>query len=330
MTHQIENALVLVEGVSKRYGRTLALDDVSLDVLPNELFALLGPNGAGKTTLVHILCTIQRPDSGRATVADMDVAREPVRARQRIGVVFQESSLDIRLTVFENLEFHGLIYGVPSSVRRQRIAQLLELVELTKWRDHLASSLSSGMKRRLEIARALIHDSRVLFLDEPTVGLDAQTRARIWEYIRRLQKERELTVVITTHYLDEVENSDRVCIIDHGRVLALQAPADLREAYGKELLRVRLSDESAEEEIRARYGERVSRQHDVLTVAAAGDEFIPRFLSEYGARLRSFEVETPSLEQVFLALTGREIRDQAAGARERTYEFGKRGGEHTR
>ncbi len=316
--------------VTKRYGRTLALDEVSLEVRENELFALLGPNGAGKTTLVHILCTIHPPDKGTVRVAGIDVVKQPLRARQNIGVVFQESSLDTRLTVFENLEFHGMIYGVPRALRRKRIDEMLELVELAKWREHLASSLSTGMKRRLEIARALIHDSRILFLDEPTVGLDAQTRVRTWEYIRKLQQERELTVLVTTHYIEEVEGCDRVCIIDQGKVCALDTPAALKAMYGQELVRVQLDDKAVESEVTTRYHERLVGRDGEYILIAGGKSFVEEFLKSYGAHIRALEMTTPSLENVFLAVTGKEVRDQAAGKREQTYEFGKRGGEHTR
>src|SRR5437879_8964306 len=175
---------VEIDHISKRYGRTLALDDVTFDVQRGDVFALLGPNGAGKTTLLHIHCTILRPDGGAARIGGVDVMKNPLGARRSLGVVFQEPSLDDRLTVTENLEFHGLVYGVPKTVRRARITEMLALVELEKWRDTLVRSLSSGMKRRLEIARALVHDSRILFLDEPTAGLDAQSRGRMWQYLR--------------------------------------------------------------------------------------------------------------------------------------------------
>ncbi|MEX2536812.1 MAG: ABC transporter ATP-binding protein [Trueperaceae bacterium] len=319
-----------VEGVSKRYGRTLALDAVDLGVAGGELFALLGPNGAGKTTLVHILATIHPPDEGIARVAGYDVAKQPLRARQNIGVVFQDSTLDTRLTVYENLDFHGRIYGVPGRLRRDRIREMLELVELTQWRDHLVSTLSSGMKRRLEIARALIHDSRILFLDEPTVGLDAQSRERMWEYIARLQRERELTILVTTHYIAEVENCDRVCIIDHGRILAQGTPDALRAAHGQEVLRIEPLDQGVVDEIAAQYGDVLAKSNGEVVLNVVGDDFVERFLAEYGMKIRSLSVEKPSLESVFLSLTGRELRDQAASARERTLEFGKRGGEHTR
>lgn len=323
-------SIIEVREVSKRYGRTLALDKISLQVQGGELFALLGPNGAGKTTLIHILCTIHPPDEGTARIAGFDVVKKPLQARQSIGVVFQESSLDDRLTVFENLDFHGRIYGVPGRLRRERIREMLELVELTQWRDHLVRALSSGMKRRLEIARALVHNSRILFLDEPTVGLDAQSRERIWEYIAKLQKERELTILVTTHYIGEVEGCDRVCIIDHGKILASGTPDALKAEHGQEILRIQPRDPGVTKEIADGYSEVVAQKNGEVILNIEGEGFVERFLAEYGAKIRSLSVEKPSLESVFLSLTGRELRDQAAGARERTYTFGKRGGEHTR
>src|ERR1700722_2381216 len=244
---------ILVDHVVKRYGRTVALTDVSFDVQRQELFALLGPNGAGKTTLLHILCTILQPDSGTVRIGGLDVIAHPTRGRRDVGVVFQEPSLDDRLTVHENLNFHGLVYGVPRRLRRQRIEEMLALVELTEWREKLVRTLSSGMKRRVEIARALIHDSRILFLDEPTVGLDAQSRERIWEYLGRLRSQRELTIVVTTHYIEEVEGCDRVCIIDRGQILAIDTPAALKAAHGQQLLRVVPREDATASEIMAAY-----------------------------------------------------------------------------
>jgi len=244
---------VVIDGVTKRYGRTLALDDVSLAVRPNELFALLGPNGAGKTTLLHILCTILKPDSGTARIGGVDVVAQALRARRSLGVVFQEPSLDDRLTVYENLNFHGLVYGVPAARRRSRIDEMLHLVELEEWRDSLVRTLSAGMKRRLEIARALVHDARVLFLDEPTVGLDAQSRGRLWQHVQTLRKKRDLTVIVTTHYIEEVEGCDRVCIIDHGHILTNDTPAALKLVHGQQLIRVVANDEPTAAEIVAAY-----------------------------------------------------------------------------
>ncbi len=321
---------IQVAAVSKRYGRTLALNDISFDVKREELFALLGPNGAGKTTLLHILCTILQPDSGTVRIGGLDVIAHPTRGRRDVGVVFQEPSLDDRLTVYENLNFHGLVYGVPRRLRRQRIDEMIELVELTDWREKLVRTLSSGMKRRVEIARALIHDSRLLFLDEPTVGLDAQSRERIWQYVGRLRSQRELTVVVTTHYIEEVEACDRVCVIDRGEILAMDTPAALKVAHGQQLLRVVPREDATAMEIMAAYPDTTVRRDAEIIVKSSGDAFAEAFLSRYGSRIRRLSVEEPSLESVFLSLTGREIRDQAAGARERTLAFGRQGGEHTR
>jgi len=321
---------IRVEGLSKRYGRTLALDEISFDVRSNEVFALLGPNGAGKTTLMHILCTILRPDSGAALIGDFDVVRQPLAARSRLGIVFQEPSLDDRLTVRENLELHGLVYGVPRKLRRQRIEEMLALVELTDWADKTARTLSSGMKRRLEIARALIHDSEILLLDEPTVGLDAQTRDRIWSYIRRLRDERQITLLVTTHYIEEVESCDRVCVVDHGKVLALDTPEALKRDHGQQYLRITPKTDTDRDAILARHRDRLTSEAGETILLASDDAFIETTLAEFGGRIRSLAIEVPSLETVFLSLTGRELRDKEAGARERTLAFGKRGGEHTR
>ena len=323
-------AAIRVEAVSKRYGRTLALDAVSFDVRERELFALLGPNGAGKTTLMHILSTLLVPDGGKAEVAGHDVVRAPLAARSRLGIIFQEPSLDDRLTVRENLNLHGLVFGVPRSVRRQRIDEMLALVELTDWADKTARTLSSGMKRRLEIARALMHDSEILLLDEPTVGLDAQTRERIWSYVRRLQADRALTVVVTTHYIEEVERCDRVCIIDAGKVRAIDTPDALRHAHGQQWLKVTPRADADRSEIVERFAERLVRGAGSEIVLKSDDAFVEAFLGEFGTRVRTLSNEVPSLESAFLSLTGHELRDQGAGARERTAAFGRRGGEHTR
>ena len=322
--------IVSVDGLSKRYGRTLALDGISLSIRSNELFALLGPNGAGKTTLIHILCTILAPDSGTVTVAGFDVVRQPLKARKHLGVVFQEPSVDDRLTVFENLNFHGLVYQVPAAVRHKRIDELLALVELEDWRHALVRSLSAGMKRRVEIARVLIHDSTVLILDEPTSGLDAQSRERIWAYLTRLRQERALTIIVTTHYIEEVEGCDRLCIIDHGHILAIDTPAALKAAHGRELLRVVPDDPATADAIRASYAAAKTGSDGTIVIEADGEVAAEAFLKAFGGRLRRLSIDSPSLESVFLSLTGRELRDQPAGRRERTYAFGRRGGEHTK
>jgi ABC-2 type transport system ATP-binding protein len=321
---------IRVDAVSKRYGRTLALDEISFDVRDRELFALLGPNGAGKTTLMHILCTILRPDGGTALVGGFDVLRQPLAARSRLGLVFQEPSLDDRLTLRENLELHGLVYGVPRKLRRQRIEELLALVDLADWADRPVQTLSSGMKRRLEIARALVHDAEIMLLDEPTVGLDAQTRDRIWSYIRRLREERQITLLVTTHYIEEVEACDRVCIVDHGKVLALDTPEALKRAHGRQVLRIVPRSDADRDAILARHADRVAGESGDAILLASDDALVETVLAAFGNRIRSLTVEVPSLETVFLSLTGKDLRDKAADPRERTLSFGKRGGEHTR
>ena len=322
--------VVRLANVTKRYGETLALDNISLDIAGSQLFALLGPNGAGKTTLLHILCTILQPDSGTAEICGHDILRRPLDARKNLGVVFQEPSLDDRLTVLENLDFHGLVYRVPRKLRKQRIEEVLALVELADWRDELVRTLSSGMKRRLEIARALIHDSRVVLLDEPTVGLDVQSRARIWQYLSELRRQRDITIIVTTHYIEEVEACDEVCIIDRGRVLAQDAPERLRANYGKQLIRLTPRDAEAETAILAEHADAVRNTAGQLLIQVESEATTDDFLGRFGTRVRQFDIETPSLETVFLSLTGRELRDKAAGGREQTYAFGRRGGEHTR
>lgn len=322
--------MVQVKDVSKRYGRTLALDSVSLDIGRNQRYAILGPNGAGKTTLIHALCTIHEVDSGTITVNSYDVKKQPRLARRHLGVVFQEPSLDTRLTVAENLEFHGLIYGVSAKTRRERSRDLLELVELTKWKDALVRSLSKGMQRRLEIARALVHDAKLLVLDEPTIGLDAQTRLNMWNYLTRLQQERELTILVTTHYIEEVEACDTVCVIDAGKVLAVGTPAELKSAHGETMVRVEAGDAESAASLQAAYPTAVKAGQDLL-VPIHDEGEIERLLAAFGSRLRAFTVERPTLESAFLNLTGRTIRDSASdSARERLLQFARQGGEHTR
>ncbi|RDE09923.1 ABC transporter ATP-binding protein [Pelagibacterium lacus] len=315
---------ISVRGVSKRYGRTLALDDVSLEVEAGRLFALLGPNGAGKTTLLHILSTILRPDSGVAEVAGVNVLTNPLDARQRIGMVFQEPSLDDRLTVQENLNFHGLVYGMSLADRRRRIEEMLELVELSDWREHLARQLSSGMKRRLEIARGLLHEPRILFLDEPTVGLDAQSRERIWMYLSELRARENLTIVVTTHYLEEVEYCDAVCIIDRGKVLAEGSPEELKAAHGKEFLRATALNAEAADRIHARHPEAI-RSGNSLVIEVKDAAFAPAFLAAFAGELETVSIDRPSLESVFLTLTGRDLRDKKAEPRDIVRAAGQRG-----
>lgn len=309
---ETRGAAIAAEGISKRFGRVQALDNVSLTVPDGSMFALLGPNGAGKSTMIDILCTIRPPDSGRALVAGHDVAATPLKVRKAIGVVFQDPTVDTRLTVRENLDFHGLVYQMGGAHRRRRIAEMLELVELADRADAVVRTLSSGMKRRLEIARALLHEPRVLFLDEPTVGLDAQSRARIWDYLRDLRGRSDLTIVVTTHYIDEVEACDHVCVIDGGKILADDTPAALKTRFGQTILRVTPANPAAAADLRARFPEALTGAKGQVLVPLAQPDAIGPLLAEIGPLVSAIELDQPSLESVFLSLTGRDLREEPA------------------
>lgn len=302
-------AAVSIQGVSKRFGRVLALDGLSLNIRQNEMFAILGPNGAGKSTLIMAICTLLRPDSGAITLQGIDVLRQPRQARRNLGVVFQDPSLDTRLSVWENLDFHGRVYGVPGALRRQRIEDLLAHAGLSDVRHRIVRGLSTGMKRRVEIIRALIHDSKVIILDEPTVGLDPQSRARLWEYLAQVRRDKQVTLIVTTHYIDEVEHCDRACIIDHGKLLALDTPAGLKAQYGRQTLRLTPRDAATAAQIRAAYPEAVQSPEGEIVLTMAEGTTEEQLLAAFGTQLRRFAVETSSLEGVFLRLTGREIRE---------------------
>ena len=224
--------IVEVEHLVKRYNGTVAVNDLSLAVEPGELFGFLGPNGAGKTTTISILCTLLAPTSGAARVAGFDCVRQSREVRRQIGIIFQEPSLDERLTAWENLLFHAMIYHLPVRTRKARIDEALAMVDLADRRDTIVKRFSGGMKRRLEIARGLLHQPQVLFLDEPTIGLDPQTRRRMWEFIEQLRADTQITLFLTTHYMEEAEVCDRIAIIDHGRLVALGSPDQLKQEHG--------------------------------------------------------------------------------------------------
>ena len=234
--------MIEVEHLVKRYGRLEAVRDVSFTVNEGEVFGFLGPNGAGKTTTINVLCTLLRPSAGRAIVAGYDVTRQRSEVRRSIGLVFQDPTLDEYLTAQQNLTFHAFAYGVPGDVRRQRMEELLTLVGLWDRRREQVSRYSGGMRRRLELVRGLLHRPRLLFLDEPTLGLDPQTRQRIWEYIAELRARDSLTVFLSTHYMDEAEHCDRIAIIDDGRIVALDTPDRLKPTVGGDVVTSRVED----------------------------------------------------------------------------------------
>ncbi|RDE10070.1 ABC transporter ATP-binding protein [Pelagibacterium lacus] len=312
MTPHTASGIEIVH-LSHAFAGRKVLDDISLSIEEGTSVALLGPNGAGKTTLMNILCALIKPDSGRVMLDGVDLARQPDAIRRRIGAVFQDPSLDTRLTAWENLEFNGLVYGLPRRERARRIDEVLDLVELGDWRDEIVKGFSGGMKRRLEIARALMHQPRILFLDEPTVGLDPQTRARIWSYLEHLRTHRNLTQLITTHYVEEVAGHDRICIIDRGKLLANGTPEELRARHGTSMIRCMPRDAETEAALRAAYPDIRSLAGGRLGVALASPDMLDAFLATYGTRLRQIQIDEPSLETVFLSLTGRELRDRAPG-----------------
>ena len=309
---EMTDYIVRVENLVKRFGELVAVDDISFSVVRGEIFGFLGPNGAGKTTTINILCTLSKPTSGRATVDGLDVVRQQSQVRRSIGLVFQDPSLDERLSGLQNLRFHALVYNVPASVREQRIELLLRMVELWDKRNHQVRTYSGGMKRRLELARGLLHHPKVLFLDEPTLGLDPQTRNRMWEYILELRQREETTIFLTTHYMDEAEKADRIAIIDYGKLIAIDTPEGLKKIVGKDSISVKTDDnDRAAEEIRLHYQIEARRDGDELTFEVAnGEEFLPTFIKELSTKILSVSLHRPSLDDAFLKLTGREIRQE--------------------
>lgn len=319
-------AAVSVSGLTVRYGAQVAVEDLSLTVARGSAFALLGPNGAGKSTLMSVLATLRRPDAGRVEVAGHDVLRAPRQVRRAIGMVFQDPSLDDRLSAEENLDFHGRVYGMAPKARAEAVNRMLALVELEEWREAVVRSFSGGMKRRLEIARALMHGPQILFLDEPTVGLDAQTRAKIHDYLETERRDRGLTVFTTTHYIEEVEGVDRICIVDKGRVIADGPPAQLKAELGQSWLHVVPASAEDRAALSAAYPQARELSGGVLAIAAEGTDFVPQFLARFGNRLREMRLEAPTLEGVFLSLTGRALRDRADQGRDAARAAGRRAG----
>ncbi|MGE5707249.1 MAG: ATP-binding cassette domain-containing protein [Bacteroidota bacterium] len=303
---------IAVSHLSKRFGSLEAVKGIDFTVPPGELFGFLGPNGAGKTTTINMLCTLLKPTSGEARVAGHSVSRERDAVRRAIGIVFQDPSLDDRLTALENLRFHAWIYGVPPSEIAPRIERALELVELSDRRDDLVKTYSGGMKRRLEIARSMLHTPRVLFLDEPTIGLDPQTRARIWDFLRGLQRE-GTTLFLTTHYLDEAEVCDRIAIIDHGEIVALDTPANLKARIGGDTVVLETEDnERAIQELKEAFGIEAAPDEPCFQFSVErGKTFLPQLFRRLSVPVKQVSVRGPSLDDVFLKLTGRAIRAEA-------------------
>lgn len=310
---------VSVRGLVKHFGEIEAVRGISFDVARGETFGLLGPNGAGKSTVINILCTLMRPTAGLASVAGFDVATQRNDVRRQIGLVFQDTTLDDYLTAEQNLRFHAELYGVPRALVADRMRQVLDMVGLWERRASLVRTYSGGMKRRLEIARGLLHSPRVLFLDEPTVGLDPQTRASIWQYLNELRRQEDITVFMTTHYMDEAEHCDRIAILDQGEIVVLDTPEALKASVATDRVQIQTDDDIAA--VRALgecFGIEAAVHEGMVTFAVAnGEQFVPRLFAQLGLPIRAVRVARPTLDDVFMAYTGRTIRDAEASAGER-------------
>jgi ABC-2 type transport system ATP-binding protein len=306
---------VSARGLARTYGEIVAVAGVDLDVEPGEVFGFLGPNGAGKSTTIKMLCTLVEPTSGTATVAGFDVVRERDFVRRHIGLVFQEPTLDGYMTAEQNLRMHAELYGVAKASLQSRMTEVLEMVGLGDRRKGRVSTFSGGMKRRLEIARGLLHAPRVLFLDEPTVGLDPQTRASIWRYIGELRHREDITIFMTTHYMDEAEYCDRIAIIDQGRIVVSDTPEALKASVGKDRVQISTADDEAAIVALAERFELapVMAEGQVTFAVAGGEGFVPRLFAELGIPIRSVSVSRPSLDDVFMSYTGTTIRDAESG-----------------
>ncbi|MCI8836310.1 MAG: ABC transporter ATP-binding protein [Ruminococcus sp.] len=303
------NPIIQVEHFSKKYGDFTAVDNISFTVNEGSIFAFLSPNGAGKSTTINTLCTILDKTEGTLTINGHDVCQERSLVRKDIGIVFQDSTLDAQMTVEENLKYYCSFYKVPKNEVRERIDFALDLVELTEWRRAAVSSLSGGMKGRAEIARGLVHDPKVLFLDEPTTGLDPQTRANVWEYIQRLQKQKNMTIFLTTHYMDEAEVCSKIVIMDCGKIVAHDTPENLKHQYtGTEIDVVCTQTESLEAALCER---EISYRKDgnKLMFHTKKAPVALEILSAHRSKITDFEVKNGTLNEVFLAITGKEIRE---------------------
>jgi ABC-2 type transport system ATP-binding protein len=321
--------VITVRGLHKKYGDFEAVKGIDLDVADGEIFGFLGPNGAGKSTTISILCTLLKPTAGTVEVAGCDVNLRPDEVRRRIGLIFQDPSLDDQLSARENLEFHGFIYGLPSRLRQERIAEVLEMVGLNDRAGDKVRTFSGGMKRRLEIARGVMHHPRVLFLDEPTLGLDPQTRAHIWEYLHSLRKSEGITLFMTTHYMDEAEFCERIAIIDRGTIVALGTPDELKSRVGGDVVTITPGGDPqvmADEIGRAFSLSAGVHQGAVRVEVPDSSTFVPRLFAEMHEPIQSLSLSRPSLDDVFLKLTGRGIREEEAGQMDQLRAFAQRFG----
>jgi ABC-2 type transport system ATP-binding protein len=302
---------IAVNALAKSFGQVDAVRGVTFDVAAGEVFGFLGPNGAGKTTTINMLCTLVTPTGGTATVAGHDVVRERDDVRRNIGLVFQDPTLDGYLTAEQNLRLHAELYGVDRALMPVRMRQVLEMVGLWERRGAAVGTYSGGMRRRLEIARGLMHSPRVLLLDEPTIGLDPQTRSSIWSYIELLKESEETTIFLTTHYMEEAEVCDRIAIMDQGQIVALDTPARLKAGVGADRIRIETDDDlAAIAAIAETFGIEAQLSEGAVTFSVpSGEAFVPRLFGELEFPIKSVSVSRPTLDDVFMSYTGTTIRD---------------------
>ena len=314
----VDEVVLQAYSLSKSFGDLKAVDNVSLSIKRGQIAGLLGPNGAGKSTTLKILSTLLTPGSGRAVIAGFDTVGQPLKVRQHIGVIFQDSTLDNRLTGRENLEFHCMLYKVPKKERKARISKMLDMVDLNEAADRIAKTYSGGMKRRLEIARGLLHTPSLLFLDEPTVGLDPQTRVKIWDYIRQLVKEYGMGVLMTTHYMEEAENCDYISIMDNGCIIAEGSPSDLKATLEGHRIYLESPDvQAAIQWLETFWSIKANPEGDGLAfVLPNGETQLANLITEIPYTIQRLTIHQPTLEDVFLRLTGRKIRDLEPGSRD--------------
>lgn len=311
--------VIKVKNLVKKYNGLTAVDHISFSVEKGEIFGFLGPNGAGKTTTINILATLLAPTEGEIYVNNFNILTQKDQVRKSIGLVFQDPSLDDRLTAEENLYFHARLYQVPANEYKKRMAEVLALVDLLDRRKDIVKTFSGGMKRRLEIARGLIHHPAILFLDEPTLGLDPQTRAHLWDYILRLKQEKQMTIFMTTHYMNEAEYCDRLVIIDYGKIVAFDTPANLKKAVGGDIIILESPQPyQLKQEIKQKYGLEAKEENGTIIIEISnGKTFLPRLFEELTTKVTSVSLREPTLDDVFLHLTGRKIRDEEASPLER-------------
>ena len=304
------NVVIKTEAITKKYGKLVAVDNLNLEVEEGEICGLLGPNGAGKTTLISMLCTILKPTSGRAWVNGFDTQKESSQVRKSIGIVFQQPSVDDLLTGRENLELHNLLFEVPKRIRKQRVDEVLALVDLEKRADDLVNTYSGGMRRRLELARGIMHHPKILFLDEPTLGLDPQTREHIWEYIRALREKECTTVMLTTHYMEEAESlCDRVAIIDYGKIVVFDSPQALKSEVAGDVVKIKQKKPDIEKLRRLDYVMKAEAKDGLLYISIKDASRHLQELLAHTGPIDFVEVRSGTLNDFFLHYTGREIRE---------------------